>query len=191
MAATAAHELNQPLTTILGFADMAMHQLEETHRARGALDRITEAAERLADRVRELGRLKRIVTRSYGDGAEIVDLEASTRTQLPQARTLTETKSRRRAFASQSRRLFWTRRPPHETAPSAVSLRTPGASRGCESLRATSARRRRHGLDEGSRHLAPDHHRQEKRQKARASRSRGPPSSSVRTRSFGSLNPPS
>ena len=85
MAATAAHELNQPLTTILGFADMAMHQLEETHRARGALDRITEAAERLADRVRELGRLKRIVTRSYGDGAEIVDLEASTRTQLPQS----------------------------------------------------------------------------------------------------------
>ena len=35
--------------------------------------------------MRELGRLKRIVTRSYGDGAEIVDLEASTRTQLPQS----------------------------------------------------------------------------------------------------------
>ena len=58
--ATAAHELNQPLTTILGFADMAMQQLEETHR-RGALDRITEAAERLAGR--RTGRLKRIVTR--------------------------------------------------------------------------------------------------------------------------------
>ena len=83
MAATAAHELNQPLTTILGFADMALQQIEAEHRARGALDRITEAAERLADRVRELGRLKRIVTRSYGDGAEIVDLEASTRTQIP------------------------------------------------------------------------------------------------------------
>jgi PAS domain S-box-containing protein len=83
MAATASHELNQPLTTILGFADMALQQLEVDHRARSALKRIIEAAERLADRVRELGRLKRIVTRSYGDGAEIVDLEASTRTQQP------------------------------------------------------------------------------------------------------------
>jgi PAS domain S-box-containing protein len=83
MAATAAHELNQPLTTILGFADMAVQQIETGHRAQSALSRITEAAERLADRVRELGRLKRIVTRSYGDGAEIVDLEASTRTQIP------------------------------------------------------------------------------------------------------------
>jgi PAS domain S-box-containing protein len=87
MAATAAHELNQPLTAILGFADMAMQQLEPEHRSRAALKRITEAAERLADRVRELGRLKRIVTRSYGDGAEIVDLEASTRTQVPSAGT--------------------------------------------------------------------------------------------------------
>ena len=87
MAATAAHELNQPLTTIIGFADMALQQLEPDHRSRGALGRITEAAERLADRVRELGRLKRIVTRSYGDGAEIVDLEASTRTQVPAGST--------------------------------------------------------------------------------------------------------
>jgi hypothetical protein len=62
---------------------MALQQLEVDHRARSALKRIIEAAERLADRVRELGRLKRIVTRSYGDGAEIVDLEASTRTQQP------------------------------------------------------------------------------------------------------------
>ena len=83
MAATAAHELNQPLTTIIGFADMAMQQIPEEHRARLAIDRITEAAERLADRVRGLGRLKRIVTRSYGDGAEIVDLEASTSTLIP------------------------------------------------------------------------------------------------------------
>jgi PAS domain S-box-containing protein len=83
MAATAAHELNQPLTTIIGFADMAVQQIPEDHRARLAIDRITEAAERLADRVRGLGRLKRIVTRSYGDGAEIVDLEASTSTLIP------------------------------------------------------------------------------------------------------------
>ena len=89
MAATAAHELNQPLTTILGFADMAMQQLEADHRARAALSRITEAAERLAKRVSELGRLKRIVTRSYGDGAEIVDLEASTRTQVPGSASIT------------------------------------------------------------------------------------------------------
>jgi len=83
MAATAAHELNQPLTTIVGFADMAMAQLEADHRARLAIERIITAAERLSERVSGLGRLKRIVTRSYGDGAEIVDLEASTRTQLP------------------------------------------------------------------------------------------------------------
>ncbi len=37
--------------------------------------------------LRDLGRLKRIVTRSYGDGAQFVDLEASTRTTLPRNST--------------------------------------------------------------------------------------------------------
>ena len=83
MASTAAHELNQPLTTIVGFSEMALHQLEAEHRARKALQRVYDASERLAERVRDLGKLKRIVTRSYGDGAQIVDLEASTRTSLP------------------------------------------------------------------------------------------------------------
>ena len=84
MASTAAHELNQPLTTIVGFSEMALQQLEAQHRARKALERVREASERLAERVRDLGKLKRIVTRSYGDGAQIVDLEASTRTTVPQ-----------------------------------------------------------------------------------------------------------
>lgn len=83
MASTAAHELNQPLTTIVGFSEMALQQLETDHRARKALERVHDASERLAERVRDLGKLKRIVTRSYGDGAQIVDLEASTRTSLP------------------------------------------------------------------------------------------------------------
>lgn len=87
LASTAAHELNQPLTTIVGFTDMAVQQLEAQHRARPALERVSDAAERLAERVRDLGRLKRIVTRSYGDGAQIVDLEASTRTTLPRNST--------------------------------------------------------------------------------------------------------
>jgi PAS domain S-box-containing protein len=91
MASTAAHELNQPLTAIIGFAEMAQSALEEDHRARRSVDRVVAAAERLAQRVRDLGRLKRVVTRSYGDGAEIVDIEASTRTVLPgQAFTLLE-----------------------------------------------------------------------------------------------------
>jgi len=83
MASTAAHELNQPLTTIVGFSEMALQQLEIDHRARKAVERVHSASERLAERVRDLGKLKRIVTRSYGDGAQIVDLEASTRTTLP------------------------------------------------------------------------------------------------------------
>ena len=51
MAATAAHEPEPTPTTILKFADMAMHLVPKrrTERAQ-ALDRITEAAERLADR---------------------------------------------------------------------------------------------------------------------------------------------
>jgi PAS domain S-box-containing protein len=91
MASTAAHELNQPLTAIIGFAEMAQGALEEDHRARRSVDRVVASAERLAQRVNDLGKLKRVVTRSYGDGAEIVDIEASTRTVLPgQAFTLLE-----------------------------------------------------------------------------------------------------
>jgi len=91
MASTAAHELNQPLTAIIGFAEMAQSALEKDHRARRSVDRVVASAERLAQRVSDLGKLKRVVTRSYGDGAEIVDIEASTRTVLPgQAFTLLE-----------------------------------------------------------------------------------------------------
>ena len=52
--------------------------------------------------------------------------------------------------------------------PPAVSLRTPSASRGRKTFRTASARRRRHGLDEGSRHLTPEFIDKKKRQKTRA-----------------------
>ena len=83
LASTAAHELNQPLTTVIGFGEMAVAMLEEGHRAHRPLGKVMDSAERLAQKVRELGKLKRIVTRSYGDGSQIVDLKASTATTLP------------------------------------------------------------------------------------------------------------
>ncbi len=78
LAGMAAHELNQPLTSVLGYADLLRIKLEAE---RSPLLRHAESvytqAERMAEIVRRIGQITRHETTHYSKANMIIDLRAS------------------------------------------------------------------------------------------------------------------
>ncbi len=84
LAGAAAHELNQPLTSILGYAELlqrversfARGEEDETTYSvlRNAANIINQEAERMAEVVRKLGEITEYETKEYFDGVRIMDL---------------------------------------------------------------------------------------------------------------------
>lgn len=80
LAGAAAHELNQPLTSVMGYAELVRRKLKPGDYAFRPVDTIYREAERMAEIVRKIGKITRYETKSYIGEAEIVDLDkASTR----------------------------------------------------------------------------------------------------------------
>jgi PAS domain S-box-containing protein len=77
LAGATAHELNQPLTSVLGYAEMAKRKLRDPEAIDRIVDTIISEAERMADIVRKIGRITRYETKSYVGGQRIVDLDRS------------------------------------------------------------------------------------------------------------------
>ena len=77
LAGTTAHELNQPLTSILGYSQLIKRRLPEDDPNQKAVDVIMSEAERMAEIVRKIGRITRFETTSYVGNAEILDLDKS------------------------------------------------------------------------------------------------------------------
>ena len=75
VAGAAAHELNQPLTSLLGYADYLLGQLSESDELHRVVATIHRDADRIAKIVRKIGRVTRYRTREYPGGGQIVDLE--------------------------------------------------------------------------------------------------------------------
>ncbi|MBI3182805.1 MAG: PAS domain S-box protein [Myxococcales bacterium] len=75
LAGTAAHELNQPLTSVMGYAELLKRKLKETDFAYRPVDIIYREAERMAEIVRKIGKITRYETKSYIGAAKILDLE--------------------------------------------------------------------------------------------------------------------
>lgn len=75
LAGAAAHELNQPLTSVMGYAELALRRLAEGDPARHAVAVILRESERMAQVVRKLGRITRHETKEYVGEQRIVDLE--------------------------------------------------------------------------------------------------------------------
>ena len=75
LAGTAAHELNQPLTSVLGFAELLQRRGGGDDGTREALAAILREAERMAGIVRKIGRITRYETKEYVGKRRIVDLE--------------------------------------------------------------------------------------------------------------------
>jgi PAS domain S-box-containing protein len=81
LAGAAAHELNQPLTSVMGYAQVLLRKLDPGDVHLAAVKTILDEADRMAAIVRKLGGLTRYETKSYVGGAQIIDLDRSTAAQ--------------------------------------------------------------------------------------------------------------
>jgi len=77
LAGAAAHELNQPLTSVLGYAQLICRRVDESSPVRSAAATILSEAERMAEIVRKIGKITRYETKSYVGAAKIIDLDRS------------------------------------------------------------------------------------------------------------------
>lgn len=77
LAGAAAHELNQPLTAVMGYAEYLKRTVSADPAQERAIDVILSETERMANIVRKVGRITRYETKPYVGGAKIVDIEAS------------------------------------------------------------------------------------------------------------------
>ena len=82
LAGMAAHELNQPLTSVLGYAEMLKNRVPEADdRLRRPVDTIFRQAERMAEIVRKIGRITKYETRRYGLNVDMIDLDRASEGQ--------------------------------------------------------------------------------------------------------------
>jgi PAS domain S-box-containing protein len=75
LAGAAAHELNQPLTSVLGFSELLFRRTQEAERGREELQAILREAERMAGIVKKIGRITRYETQPYVGNTRIVDID--------------------------------------------------------------------------------------------------------------------
>jgi len=80
LAGTAAHELNQPLTSILGYAEILHRSVQGDPLLAKAVRVIQSETERMAEIVRKVGRVTRFETKEYVGRAQILDLDRATET---------------------------------------------------------------------------------------------------------------
>jgi PAS domain S-box-containing protein len=84
LAGAAAHELNQPLTSVMAYAELLMRKLDPPKEGEtespgwSAAKVIFTQAERMAEIVRKIGKITRYETKSYVGRARILDLDRAT-----------------------------------------------------------------------------------------------------------------
>lgn len=75
LAGAAAHELNQPLTSVLNYATLLRRLLTTGTPASAAAEVIEGEAERMAEIVRKIGKITKYETKSYVGKQKILDLD--------------------------------------------------------------------------------------------------------------------
>jgi PAS domain S-box-containing protein len=75
LAGTAAHELNQPLTSVMGYAEILKRKTDKEGPLHAAADIIVREAERMAEIVRKIGKITRYETKSYVGSTTMIDLD--------------------------------------------------------------------------------------------------------------------
>ena len=84
LAGAAAHELNQPLTSVMAYAELLKRRLEPETAPYSAAEVIFNEAERMAEIVRKIGRITKYETKSYVGRARILDLDCSAPSSTPE-----------------------------------------------------------------------------------------------------------
>jgi PAS domain S-box-containing protein len=75
LAGAAAHELNQPLTSIMGYAQLIQRQSEKEAQHLRAVGVIMSEAERMAGIVKKIGKITKYETTDYVGSARMLDLD--------------------------------------------------------------------------------------------------------------------
>lgn len=81
LAGTAAHELNQPLTSMMAYAELLLRQSEPDSTPAKAAEVLIREAERMADIVRKIGKITRYETTAYVGHQKIFDLDRAADSQ--------------------------------------------------------------------------------------------------------------
>jgi len=76
-AGAAAHEINQPLTVLMGVVELWLDRVDDSHEDHIRLRRLLEATERIRDIVKKMTSAAQYVTKPYVGDSVIVDFEAS------------------------------------------------------------------------------------------------------------------
>lgn len=77
MAGAASHELNQPLTAILGNLELVMAKLSEDDPLTKKLNKVLNQVERMVEIVKKIGQITRYKTKRYAEDVRIVDIDKS------------------------------------------------------------------------------------------------------------------
>jgi PAS domain S-box-containing protein len=91
LAGAAAHELNQPLTSVLNYATLLRRLLTAGTPASAAAEVIEGEAERMAEIVRKIGKITKYETKSYVGKQKILDLDRASEEGVPAAEPVTGT----------------------------------------------------------------------------------------------------
>jgi diguanylate cyclase (GGDEF)-like protein len=105
MARAAAHELNQPLTAILGLADLLRTITEPSETHHPNLEQIAAQAKRLGEIANKIGRITRCEIKEYAEGIQIVDIDKaseSRRERLSQSHRASEPQLKDRTTADRA-----------------------------------------------------------------------------------------
>lgn len=82
LAASAAHELNQPLTSIIGYVQLIQRQSARDAQHQRAAGIILSEAERMAEIVKKIGHITKYETTDYVGSAKMIDLDRATSPML-------------------------------------------------------------------------------------------------------------
>jgi PAS domain S-box-containing protein len=77
LAGTTAHELNQPLTSVINYAQLLARKLGPDAPEHHYASVIVREGERMAEIVRKIGKITRYETKSYVGAQKILDLDAA------------------------------------------------------------------------------------------------------------------
>lgn len=83
MAGATAHELNQPLTAILGLIQLIEQNPNEGKTLQQDLKRIADAAWEMAEIVYKIGQITHYETKQYVEGMQIIDIDRATEQKPP------------------------------------------------------------------------------------------------------------
>ncbi len=73
MAAAVCHELSQPLTVLIGYTQMLLRKADEENRR--VLQQVHEAAQRSAEIIKKIQKVRRYQTKDYTTNTNIIDLD--------------------------------------------------------------------------------------------------------------------